>query len=50
MAIAALTGGAPKISEYVAAFPQTVTADINAAKYTDAMADAASLVIDSFCQ
>lgn len=50
MAIAAITGGAPKISEYVAGFPQTLTADVNTANYTDTMTDAAGLVIDSFCQ
>jgi len=45
-----MTDATPKISEYVAAFPHALTSDINAAKYTDAMTDAAGLVIESFCQ
>lgn len=50
MMIAALTGAdAPKIAEYVAAFPFTVSGDVEAESYAAAMSNAGDLALESFC-
>ncbi len=49
VAILAITGDTPKISEFTAAFPNALTESIAAPAYTDAMNEAAALTLKSFC-
>lgn len=48
--IAALTGDTPKIAEYMAAFPFTMSGDVEAESYAAAMLDATTdLALEIFC-
>lgn len=48
--LAALTSAdAPKIAEYVAAIPFTMSGDVEAESYAAPMSDAGDLALESFC-